>query len=95
MGDGLEDAAELFVVQPEPALDGVNFASELFVPGRDPRQLDESTHYGDVDPDGAVAAQDAGEHGHALLGEGIRRGPPGASQLEVTNCDFKRSPSDV
>jgi len=33
----------------------------------------ESTHDLDVDGDGAVAAEDRGEHGHALLGEGVRR----------------------
>ena len=27
----------------------------------------------DVDSDGAFAAEDRGQHGHALLGEGVRR----------------------
>ena len=32
-----------------------------------------STHDLDVDGDGAFAAEDRGEHGHALLGESVRR----------------------
>ena len=51
-------------------------------------QLDEGAHDGDVYLNRAGAAQDAGEHGHALLGEGKGSGasPP---ELEVTFCDFK------
>ena len=34
-------------------------------------ELDEGAHDGDVHLDGAPGAQYAGEHGHALLGEGV------------------------
>jgi hypothetical protein len=37
-------------------------------------ELHESPHDGDVHLHRALAAQDAGKHGHALLGEGHRDG---------------------
>lgn len=60
--DGLEDGFEACVVF-------------LFQCGEFARQhlpqADEGTHDFDVDLNGAFAAQDAGEHGDALFGEGV------------------------
>jgi len=45
---------------------------EMLVGVHEAAKLDEGAHDGDIDFDGARRAQDAGEHRHALLGEGVR-----------------------
>ena len=67
--DGIEDDAELLVVF---IFEGVNSASQVAVGVHEPAQLDEGAHDGDVDLDGTGRAEDAGEHGDALFGEGVR-----------------------
>jgi hypothetical protein len=67
--DGIEDDAELLVVF---IFEGVNSASQIAVGVHEPAQLDEGAHDGDVDLDGTGRAEDAGEHGDTLLGEGVR-----------------------
>ena len=69
--DGLEDGGELFVVF---LFEVVDFAGEGLVVVHEFAELDEGSHDGEVDFDGAMAAQDAGKHGNALLGEGKGRG---------------------
>jgi len=48
-------------------------AREVGIGGQEPAEPDEGAHDGDVDVDGAGAAQHAREHGDALLGEGPGR----------------------
>jgi len=59
-------------------------------------QPNERTHDHDVDMHGVFTTEDASEHCHALLGEGVgkQRRPPWR-ELEITNCDLKNpySPS--
>lgn len=48
-------------------------SGQVLIGGDHFAQLDEGPHDGDVDLDGAFAMQDAGKHGDALLGKGVRR----------------------
>jgi len=53
-------------------------------------ELNECAHNGDVYFNGAGAAQHAGKHRDALLGECVRTvSPAAAPSFEITNCDLK------
>jgi hypothetical protein len=66
--DGIEDDGELLVVF---ALDGLDLFGEIAIGIHEPAELDEGAHDGDVHLDGPLGTKDAGEHGDALLGEGV------------------------
>ena len=66
--DGVEDGPELLVIF---LFEGINSASQVAVGVYETAQLDEGAHDGDVDLDGTGRAEDTGEHGDALLGEGV------------------------
>jgi hypothetical protein len=68
--DRFEDDGELLVVFP---LQSFNLSGKVTVGIHQPAQLDEGPHNGDVDLDRALRAKNAGKHGDALLGEGIRK----------------------
>jgi hypothetical protein len=69
--DRVKDDAELFVVF---RFERVNPAGQVAIGVHEAAQLDKGAHDGDVDLDGAGGAEDAGKHGDALLGKGIRGG---------------------
>ena len=69
-GDGFIVLGEFFV---DPGFELCKSPGEFLVRAEQFPHPHESTHDLDVDGDGAVAAEDRGEHGHALLGEGVRR----------------------
>lgn len=69
--DGFEDELELLVMVGVFFLQGFDFLGEEGVGVHQPPELDEGAHDGDVHLDSTPGAQDAGKHGHALLGEGI------------------------
>lgn len=72
LADGLEDRAKLLVIF---AFEFIQAAGQVAVGGEDFAQLDRTglggAHDGDVDLNGAGAAENAGEYGDALLGEGV------------------------
>jgi hypothetical protein len=72
LADGFEDNLEFLVVLAELVFELFQLAGKVFVGGQQLAQADEGAHDGDVDLDGAAAAQDAGEHGDAQLGKGER-----------------------
>jgi hypothetical protein len=57
----------------------LDFSRKLPIRVHQAAQLHEGTHDGDVDFDGARRAQDAGQHGHALFSECVRRSTDVAS----------------
>ena len=67
LSDGLEDDGELLVVLAKLAFEIGEFAGQVFVRRHNSAQADEGPHDRDVDFDGTVAIEDAGEHGHALF----------------------------
>ena len=71
--DGLEHDGKLLVVLAQLAFELVELASQVFVGGHELAQPHEGAHDGNVNLDGAVAVEDAGEHGNTLLGEGVRQ----------------------
>jgi len=68
--NGGKDLRELLVVF---LLKGFDFASEMAIRVHEPAQLYERAHDGNVYLNRARGAQDAREHGNALLGKGIRQ----------------------
>ena len=64
--DCLEDKGELLVVF---FLERFDLAGEIAICIHKAAELHERPHNGDIDFDSARAAEDAGEHGNALLGE--------------------------
>ena len=70
LADRVADDFELGVVS---LLQRFELAGEVGVRGEEPAQADEGAHDLDVDTNGARTPQDAGEHGDALLGEGVGR----------------------
>ena len=69
--DGVEDDLEVLVVFLFELFD---FLGEELVGLHQGPELDEGAHDGDVDLDGALGTEDRGEHGDALLGEGVGEG---------------------
>jgi len=90
LADGIEYDLELSVVS---FLQRGELACEIGVGCEHLPQAHESAHDFHIDQDGSLAPQDAGEHGDALFGEGIRGRAAKSTQLEITNCDFKCSNS--
>ena len=48
-----------------------DLATQILVRGKHRTKLKKGTHDRDIDLDSTIAAQDAGEHGHAVFGEPI------------------------
>ena len=71
LADGVEDESETFIVLGEFLLEGFEFSAEVFVGGEELAKADEGADDFDADADGGGAAEDGGEHGDALLGEGV------------------------
>lgn len=69
--DGFEDELELLVVVGVFFLEGFDFLGQECVGVHQAAELDEGAHDGDVHLHGAGGAEYAGEHGDALLGEGV------------------------
>ena len=67
--DRFEDDSELLIVF---VLKRFDLAGEVAVCVHEAAELHESAHDCDVHFDRAAASEDAGEHGNALLGKGIR-----------------------
>src|SRR3990170_828931 len=76
LADGVEDHLELCVVL---LLKRFELAFQVGVGDGQCPHADEGAHDLDVDLDGARAPEDAGEHGYALLREGVGGGPPETS----------------
>jgi len=68
--DGIENGFELGVLF---AFQGIEFSGEFVVRRQHLAEFNKRPHDGDVDLDGAAAAEAAGEHGDALFGEGVGR----------------------
>ncbi len=49
-----------------------DFSAQILMSGEHGTKLEKGTHDGDVYLDGAITMENAGEHGYAMLGEGIR-----------------------
>ena len=79
--DGVEEGFDRSVVAFEAALQLDEFPREVLVARQHPSQTDERAHDGDVDLHGALAPQHAGEHCHALLGEGVGVVPTSAAMF--------------
>lgn len=73
---GVEDDLELRVVS---LLQLVQPADQVLAGAHHPPQADEDPHDLDVDLHGPLAAQDARQHRHSLLAEGVGKIPPAAS----------------
>ena len=71
LADGFEERMYRGVVAFEALLEFREFAGEFDVISEELARLHEGAHDGDVDLHGALAAQDAGEHGHPLFRERI------------------------
>ncbi len=69
MADGFEQRVDAFVVVFDLALQLRQLMGQFLVQGERLPQAHKGAHDGDVDLDGALAVQHAGEHGDALLGE--------------------------
>ena len=69
LADGIEDEPELAVVF---LFDFLQLAGEVGIGAKHLAEADKVPHDGDIYLHAAVAAQDAGKHGDALLGEGHR-----------------------
>ena len=69
--DGVEDDEEMWVVFGVFLFEGFDFFGEQGVGVHEAAELDEGAHDGDVHFHGAWRAQDAGEHGDTLFGEGV------------------------
>lgn len=66
-----------------------DFAALIFVRGQNGAKLDEGAHDGDVEVNGALAAEDGREHGDTLPGEDDRRGGRfSRSQVVISNVLF-------
>ena len=74
LSDRVEDDLELLVVFGVFAFQRFDLLGEQAVGIHQAAELDEGAHDGDVHLHGAGGAEDAGEHGHALLGEGVGEG---------------------
>ena len=79
--DGLEDDLEVLVVFGVFRFEGFDFFREEGVGVHQAAELDEGAHDGDIYLHGAGRAQDAGEHGDALLGEGVGEGAATAAAV--------------
>jgi len=77
--DGVEERLDAFVVTFEAAFEFGEFAGQGVIRCLHPAQAAERAHDGDVDLHGALAAQHAGKHGHALFGEGVGKSAPEAT----------------
>ena len=58
-----------------------DLAPQIFVRGEHGADLEEGAHDGDVHLDGAIAVEDAGEHGNAVFGESVRKVATAAAAL--------------
>jgi hypothetical protein len=58
-----------------------DLAPQIFVRGEHGADLEEGAHDGDVHLNGAIAVEDAGEHRHTLLGEGVGSIPAAAAAV--------------
>jgi hypothetical protein len=67
LADGVEERANAGVVALNLALQLGEFVGEFTMQGQGLAQADKHAHDGDVDLNGARAAQDAREHGYAFL----------------------------
>ena len=88
--DGVEDELELPVVIGVFFFEGFDFLGEEGIGVHQPPELDEGAHDGDVDLHGAGRAKDAGEHGDALLGEGVGQGAPAAAGITPSRLEERR-----
>jgi len=84
--DGLGDDLKMLVVFGVLAFQGFDLLGEQAVGIHQAAELDEGAHDGDVHLHGAGRAEDAGEHGDALLGEGVGEI---FSIIRVAVLDFK------
>ena len=73
MADGADDIVELLVVLANAPLQLVQTSGKLGVCRKNFSQAHERPHDLDVDANGPLAAENAREHGDALLGEGQRQ----------------------
>lgn len=71
LADGVEDELELLVVLGVFGFERLDFLGEQGVGIHESAELNEGAHDGDVHLHGAGRAEDAGEHGDTLLGEGV------------------------
>jgi hypothetical protein len=71
--DGADHLDELLVVVAEAAFDFVEAVGQVGICGQEPPQTDEGPYDLDVHLHGPLAAEHAGEHGHALFGARERR----------------------
>ena len=69
MSNGFDDLPDFAVVASDAGFEFFKSAGEFAVVVEQVAELDKGAHDGDVDADGALAAQDAGEHGDALFGK--------------------------
>src|SRR3989338_7394435 len=92
LSDGFKDYLELLVVL---ALQIGEFAGQPCVRSQQLPESHEGPYDFNVDLDGTRTPQDAGEHRHALLGEGVgrRARPPRPTGFDIANCDIKPSHS--
>ena len=68
LADGVENGLELGIVF---SLEAGQFAGKVGVSEEHFTKADKGAHDGDIHLGGAGAAKDAGQHGHALFGEGV------------------------
>ena len=67
--DRIKDRFELSIVL---ALQSIEFPRQILVGCQELADPDKGIHNLDIDLDRSFAVQDAGKHGHTLLGESIR-----------------------
>lgn len=73
-----------------PALEVLELAGQIFVGRQNPADPHKSAHNRDADLRSTLAAENAREHGNALLGENTGRYLRCCPRFWVTNCDLKR-----
>src|SRR5687767_2091389 len=76
--DRIEDDGELLVVL---LFQLFELAGQIGMTGEELSQTHEGPHDGDIHFDGPLAAENAGEHRDALLGEGVWTRPPPATPV--------------
>jgi len=70
LADGIKDSPELGIVF---LFKRIEFSGQIFVRRENLPEPDEGPHNLNVDSNSTPAVQDAGKHGHTLLGEGTRK----------------------
>lgn len=90
LANGLEQSPDALIVAFDLPFQICQSGGQFLMKRQRLAQAHKGPHDGDVDSNGSLAAENAGKHGNAMLGNGIRpRSPATPPELDIAICDFK------